>query len=184
MSTIGVVVIGRNEGERLRRCLHALGERRSATVYVDSGSTDGSADRARSLGVIVVDLDPSEPFTAARARNAGCARLLETAPHITRVQFLDGDCELAPGWLRAADEALNAVPGAGVVFGRLCERHPEASVYNRLCDLEWNAAPLGEARTCGGNAFARVRAIRQVNGFDPGVLAAEDDELCLRRRAG
>jgi GT2 family glycosyltransferase len=182
---IGVVVIGRNEGERLRRCLLALGGHVAATVYVDSGSTDGSPGLARSLGADVVELDMSVPFTAARARNAGFDRLRERHPDVTFVQFVDGDCELDAGWLTAAAKELHAKPQAAVVFGRLRERHPEASVYNRLCDLEWGAALVGEVRSCGGIALMRAEAVRQVGGFDPGVLAAEDDELCLRlRRAG
>jgi GT2 family glycosyltransferase len=183
--TIGVVVIGRNEGERLRRCFRSLAGRCAMTVYVDSGSTDGSPDLARSLGVEVVELDGDRPFSAARARNAGFDRLLEVHPEVEFVQFVDGDCELTTGWLEAAAYALGARPQAAVAFGRLRERHPEASVYNQLCDLEWNAAPIGEVKSCGGIALLRVGAFRQVGGFDPGVLAAEDDELCLRlRRAG
>jgi GT2 family glycosyltransferase len=101
------------------------------------------------------------------------------------VQFVDGDCELSPGWLDDAAAALRANPKAAAVFGRLRERRPEASVYNRLCDVEWAAAPLGEVKACGGVALMRTAAVRQVGGFDPAVLAAEDDELCLRlRRAG
>lgn len=72
----GVVVIGRNEGERLRQCLRSLLPTVVA-VYVDSGSTDGSAKWARDNGAEVVDLDASVPFTAARVRNAGFQRLPE-----------------------------------------------------------------------------------------------------------
>src|SRR5438128_11766742 len=85
---LAVVVIGRNEGERLRRCLQSLGDRRSAAVYVDSGSTDGSAALAKSIGVEVVELDSSRPFTAARGRNAGFDRALELHPHAEFVQFV------------------------------------------------------------------------------------------------
>lgn len=185
MSTIGVVVIGRNEGERLRRCLCALDGHRAATVYVDSGSSDGSTDQARSLGADVVELDCDTPFTAARARNAGFDRLAEVHPEVEFVQFVDGDCELAQGWLDAAATALRARPNAAVVFGKLRERHPEASVYNRLCELEWDITPVGEAQTCGGIALMRVAAFRQAGGFDADVPAGEEPELCLRlRRAG
>jgi GT2 family glycosyltransferase len=185
VTTIGVVVIGRNEGERLRRCLQSLARRCAMTVYVDSGSTDGSPEAARVVGLDVVELDRDTPFTAARARNAGFDRLVERHPDVEFVQFVDGDCELAAGWLEAAAEALRSRPQAAVAFGRLRERHPEASVYNRLCDLEWNAAPVGEVKSCGGIALMRVCAFRQVGGFAADVLAAEDDELCLRlRRAG
>jgi N-acetylglucosaminyl-diphospho-decaprenol L-rhamnosyltransferase len=179
----GVVAIGRNEGERLRTCLKSM--RDVPVVYVDSGSTDGSVDLARGLGAEVVDLDMSTPFTAARARNAGLDRLLEKHPDIEFVQFVDGDCELAPGWIDAALAALRQQPQAAAVFGRLHERRPEASVYNRLCEIEWDSAPLGEVNACGGIALMRSGAVRAVGGFNPAVLAAEDDELCLRlRRAG
>lgn len=185
MSTVGVVVIGRNEGERLRRGLAALGDRARTTVYVDSGSTDGSPELARSLGAEVVDLDLSTPFTAARARNAGLARLLERHAEVAFVQFLDGDCELHPDWLDAAAKALAANPDVVAAFGRLLERHPERSIYNRFCDIEWDVADIGDAKACGGNALMRVEAVRAAGGYDPRVLAAEDDELCLRlRRAG
>ena len=66
MSTIGVVVIGRNEGERLRRCLESLGPHLAATVYVDSGSADGSVALARSLGAETVELDESAHRWAER----------------------------------------------------------------------------------------------------------------------
>jgi glycosyltransferase involved in cell wall biosynthesis len=65
---VGVVVIGRNEGERLRRCLASTLPQATALVYVDSGSTDGSVDMARAMGADVVALDMAQPFTAARAQ--------------------------------------------------------------------------------------------------------------------
>ena len=108
----GVVVIGRNEGERLRQCLMSL-PRASVTVYVDSGSSDGSVQRARHLGADVIELDMRVPFTAARARNAGFRRLREISPDLEYVQFLDGDCELIDGWLEDAISFLNAHADVG-----------------------------------------------------------------------
>ena len=93
----GIVVIGRNEGERLKRCLQSL-PKSAPVVYVDSGSTDGSDLWAREFGAELVRLDPATPFTAARARNAGFRRLTEITPHTSFVQFVDGDCELAGDW--------------------------------------------------------------------------------------
>jgi GT2 family glycosyltransferase len=184
MNRIGIVVIGRNEGPRLRRCLESVVGRSDAIVYVDSGSTDGSVAAARALGVEVVELDLSIPFTAARARNAGFRRLRESSGECEYVQFLDGDCEVAAGWLERAAKELDARPEVAAVCGRLRERFPEASIYNRLCDIEWDI-PVGEIAACGGNMFARVAAVDGVGGYDPAVIAAEDDELCLRlRRAG
>ena len=99
MKPVGLVAIGRNEGSRLRQCLmEAIGQV-ACVVYVDSGSTDGSVELARSIGAHTVELDLSIPFTAARARNEGFARLLKLAPAVEFVQFVDGDCELVDGWL-------------------------------------------------------------------------------------
>jgi hypothetical protein len=89
----GVVVIGRNEGQRLITCLRSVSTA-AAAVYVDSNSTDGSVQAARELDADVVELDLGIPFTAARARNAGFARLETIAPDLPYVQFVDGDCEL------------------------------------------------------------------------------------------
>jgi len=182
LARVGVVAIGRNEGERLKRCLESLDLAARPTVYVDSGSTDGSPDLARSLGAEVVALDLSVPFTAARARNAGLARLLDVAPDVDYVQLVDGDCEVDSGWFPTATAALESDPKVVVVCGLRRERSPEASVYNRLCDLEWNT-PVGEAEACGGDALMRVSALRAAGGYRDDLIAGEEPELCVRLRA-
>lgn len=178
---LGIVAIGRNEGERLRRCLDAVVGGCNLVVYVDSGSTDGSVEMARSKGAEVAELDMSRPFTAARARNIGVACVMEIDPGIRFIQFVDGDCELVEGWLDKARELLGDRPEVAVVCGRLRERFPEQSIYNRLAELEWDT-PIGEAKACGGIAMIRVAAFQEVDGFDPTIIAAEEDELCLRLR--
>ena len=181
-SSVGMVIIGRNEGERLRRCLEsckAVGARR---VYVDSGSTDGSVQLALDSGAQVVRLDMSRPFTAARARNAGLAELRRTCGDVTLVQFIDGDCELLPRWLGEAEAFLAARPEVVAVAGRLRERFPDKSIFNQLCDIEWNT-PVGEARSFGGIVFARVSAIEGAGGFREDLIAGEEPELCVRIRA-
>jgi GT2 family glycosyltransferase len=184
MIDLGVVAIGRNEGERLRRCLLSLAEVKStdlAAVYVDSGSTDGSVELARSMGVEVVELDMSRPFSAARARNAGFERLKAIAPGVELVMFLDGDCEVDAGWLDRARRELAAASRLAVVCGRRRELFPEASIYNRLADLEWDT-PIGETSACGGDSLMRVSAFESVGGFDPTAAAGEEPELCQRLR--
>jgi GT2 family glycosyltransferase len=177
---IGVVVIGRNEGERLKRCLRSLPEG-LPVVYVDSGSTDGSVDFADSIGVSVVALDMSVPFTAARARNAGWKALFEGGHDLEFIQFVDGDCEIDRGWFASAEAALQLEPGVAAVFGRLRERFPESSLFNRMCDDEWNV-PIGIVDHCGGNAMIRLSAITAVGGFNDQLIAGEEPDLCLRMR--
>jgi GT2 family glycosyltransferase len=179
--TIGVVAIGRNEGERLRRCLNSIVGKAAHVVYVDSGSTDGSALLAEDFGAVVVELNLDDPFTAARARNAGWRRLVALSPGLAYVQFVDGDCEVVEGWLETACEALATAPQRAVVCGRRRERRPQASIYNRLCDMEWDT-PIGEATYCGGDAMMRLDALQKVGGFDEQLIAGEEPELCFRLR--
>jgi GT2 family glycosyltransferase len=180
-SRIGVVAIGRNEGERLERCLRSVAGRAAAVVYVDSGSTDGSRHAARRLGAEVVELDVSIPFTAARARNAGFARLREILPAVEFVQFVDGDCELREDWLPAAAQALGDDPRLAAACGRRRELRPDASTFNRLCDMEWNT-PVGEAKACGGDVLMRTTALVEAGGYDETLIAGEEPELCVRMR--
>lgn len=181
---VGVVAIGRNEGERLRRCLQSVAVLGARRVYVDSGSTDGSVQAATALGARVVSLDMDKPFTAARARNAGLQALLQAWPDLEYVHFIDGDCELVPRWLDSALAFLAQHPDVVVVAGRRRERYPDASIYNRLCDIEWNT-PTGEARAVGGDALFRVRPLVQAGGYRDSLIAGEEPELCVRlRRAG
>jgi GT2 family glycosyltransferase len=150
-------------------------------VYVDSGSTDGSIELARSHLVDVVELDLSTPFTAARARNAGFAHLLQKNTQLEFVQFVDGDCEVVEGWIERALAQLEAQPNVAVVCGRRRERFPKQSIYNQLCDMEWDT-PIGEAKACGGDSMMRVKAFQQVGGFNPALIAGEEPELCVRLR--
>lgn len=184
LDDVGVVVIGRNEGEQIKTCLLSARAASVPVVYVDSGSTDNSIDLATSCGAVIVRLDPATPFTAARARNAGWERLREAFPSVRFVQFVDGDCTIAEGWLAAARDYFNNRSALGAVCGQLRERSPRASIYNLLCDIEWSGA-AGEVDEFGGNVMLRREAFEQVEGYVETVIAAEDTEMCARlRKAG
>lgn len=184
----GAVAIGRNEGERLKRCLTALtgepgaapGAQLSPVVFVDSGSTDGSADFARSIGVEVVELDMDRPFTAARARNAGYERL-EALGGVDQVLFIDGDCELLSGWLPEAVALLDREDDVAAVGGCRQERHRDATPYNRLAAMEWDR-PAGDAAAFAGDGLVRATAFEAVGRFNPTLIAGEEPELCVRLR--
>ncbi len=181
LSSVGVVVIGLNEGERLKRCLESVRGQAGQVVYVDSGSSDGSPAAAAAVGAEVVELDPSIPFSAARARNTGLDRLLTISPAAEFVLFVDGDCEVDARFIAAGSRVLRNDVRVAAVAGRLRERFPERSIYNRLCDMEWDV-PAGNVKSCGGIALFRVAALREVEGFNPRVIAGEEPELCVRLR--
>lgn len=181
MKELFFVTIGRNEGERLKRCIESILTFCMKVVYVDSGSTDGSVEWARAKGCHVHELDSSRPFNMARARNAGFALGKKLWPECRFVHFLDGDCELLQDWAENALTFLKQHPEVAAVCGRRLEKYPENSVYNRMCDIEWNT-PLGETRATGGDAIFRTETFEKVGGFNEELIAGEEPELCLRIR--
>ena len=180
-ANVGVVAIGRNEGERLKRCLESVPSD-VAAVYVDSGSTDGSAQWARDHGADVIELDMSIPFTAARARNAGFRRLKELAPDLRMCNSWTGTASWKRTGSNERNPFLTRTTMSAVVCGRRRERYPERSIYNWLCDREWDR-PTGEVRACGGDAMMRIDAFEAVGGFRDDLIAGEEPELCVRLRA-
>jgi glycosyltransferase involved in cell wall biosynthesis len=176
-----LVMIGRNEAKNLAISLPAIQGQINKIIYVDSGSTDGSKELARSYGADVIELDTEQPFTAARARNAGLQAVLNSEIDFKYIQFIDGDCELIPEYLHKALEFLETNPDYGMTCGRRVERHPENSIFNTLCDIEWNT-PVGDTAYCGGDVTVRVAAIREIDGYNPELIAGEDPELCVRMR--
>jgi len=179
-TAIAIILIGRNEGDRLKRALESVVGLVDRIVYVDSGSSDDSVAFAQSKGIQVVELDMSIPFTAARARNAGVDALRgQDMPEF--LQFIDGDCTMVRDWLSMALSVMRADTGLGIVTGWRREIHPDASIYNAMCDHEWYR-PAGPIVACGGDMLVRSEAFEAAGGFNPNVIAAEDDEFCLRVR--
>lgn len=182
--TIAIVIIGRNEGQRLIDCLNALSKYKPNVFYVDSASTDDSISEAIKRGATVVPLDMSKPFTAARARNAGVTAAAEHLPKLQYVQFLDGDCIVNENWLETSVLYIESHSNVAVVCGRRRERYPESSIYNKLCDIEWDT-PVGQAKSCGGDALMRFSVFNAVGGYKDTLIAGEEPELCIRiRQAG
>lgn len=175
---VGLVVIGRNEGARLKRCLRSIPVN-CPTIYVDSGSSDGSVDFAESCGFLIERLDSERGFTAALARNAGWERLLATYPLLDYIQFIDGDCELNGEWIDLALTEMDKDGSLCAVFGRRRERFPNASSYNALCDDEWNV-PIGFVEACGGDVMFRVEPLQLSGGYSETLIAGEEPDLCLR----
>lgn len=176
--SVAVVVIGRNEGSRLQRCLQSI-PREIPLVYVDSGSTDNSVAFAREIGVTVLSLDMSIGFTAARARNAGWRHIVDRRMGAEFIQFIDGDCVLDATWLETALKSMLVEPNIAAVFGRRRERFPEMSIYNRMCDDEWNV-PVGIVAACGGDVLFRTTSLKESGGYSDDLIAGEEPDLCLR----
>jgi GT2 family glycosyltransferase len=181
-AVVGIVVIGRNEGQRLKLSLQSMQSSLCPLVYVDSGSSDASVSIARPLVDYVQELDASIPFSAARARNEGFEKLISLFTSIQFVQFVDGDCVMSESWLEAAKLALQDDAKRAAVVGHLKECKPDASIYNRLCAMEWKS-PTGDLinfGALGGISMMRAKVFRQLGGFKVNVIAGEDSELGVR----
>ena len=174
-----VVVIGRNEGARLAKCLESVERVRDVAVkeiiYVDSASTDGSPELASRYGAVVA-LVCSERPTAALGRNIGWRRA-ET----DFVLFLDGDTVLHEDFPLAAFYAMASDSSIAAVWGHRREIHPEASIFNRVLDLDWMYKP-GFTEFCGGDVLIRRKALTETGGYDENLIAGEEPELCRRIR--
>lgn len=176
---VSVVIIGRNEGKRLSRCLASVAAMRHAnfaieTLYVDSASTDDSVARATASGARVLEVRPERP-SAALGRNAGWR-----AAHGEFILFLDGDTELHPRFVETALQAMRD-PQVAVVWGHRRESRPENSIYNRVLDLDW-IYPPGPSEFCGGDALMRRAVLENAGGFDASLIAGEEPDLCRRIR--
>ena len=168
-SSVAVVIIGRNEGQRLVGCLDSLKSTPYRRVYVDSMSTDKSVSEAKDAGADVVVLGDEEPLTAARGRNVGVQHLLSLNEDPQFIQFVDGDTELAEGWLSAASDHLRNSSETAIVCGHLHEKDATRSIFHRLCDMEWEGA-VGKIEACGGIFMIRTDAFSDVDGFIPGLI--------------
>ena len=179
---VGIVVIGRNESQRLFSSLQSMQSSNCPLIYVDSGSSDSSVSIAEPLVDNVLKLDPAKPFSAARARNEGFELLLALFPTLELIQFVDGDCVLSEGWLEAARQSMLADTKRAVVIGHLQECNPDISIYNRLCALEWKS-PAGDLKNfgaLGGIFMVRADVFKSLGGFNTNVIAGEDSEFGVR----
>ncbi len=182
MLKLSVVIIGRNEGERLIRCIRSVQAMVDfdadsvEIIYVDSNSTDDSPQQAKQLGAKVLVVHPKRP-AAAIGRNAGWQHA--QAPYIL---FLDGDTILHPDFARIALRHFTAHSKTAIVWGHRRELYPEQSLYQRVLDLDW-VYRAGLTEFCGGDALMRRDVLQEVNGYNPQLIAGEEPEMCQRIRA-
>ncbi|MGQ9568791.1 MAG: glycosyltransferase [Anaerolineae bacterium] len=178
-----VIVPARNAAATLPGCLRALLRQtlpREAyeVLVVDDGSTDGTAEAARALGVRVLRQDHRG---AAAARNLGARHARGSI-----LCFTDADCQPAPNWLAELLTPFQADPD--VVGVRGVYRSDQQEPVARLVQLEY------EDRYRRTETFLRIDFVDTYSaayrtdlflaqgGFDesfPGA-SVEDQELSFR----
>lgn len=182
MYQIAVVVPVWNGRAILGRCLEAIAQQtlpREAyqVIVVDNGSSDGTAEIARSFPGVTVLEEPAPGSYAARNRALGHVDAPITA-------FTDADCVPAPDWLERVAEAAAAHPGFGVLAGRIDlfdEGEQEAPVfgdYERLFSFPQNHAARGNCATA--NWASETALLRRLGGFDASLKSGGDRQMALR----
>lgn len=171
---VSVVIIGRNEGDRLIRCVQAVQNleypsEKMEIIYVDSRSSDGSAARVRNLGVEKVYILEQEKTCAAMGRNLG---LKHSKGEF--ILFLDGDTQISSDFL------VTAIPHfeqdeIAIVYGKRIEIHPE-SRYIKLCGSDWSQRIPGFTETSAGDILMRSSVIKEIGGYKE-IIAGEDPEM-------
>jgi glycosyltransferase involved in cell wall biosynthesis len=187
---ISVVIPVKDGGADLVRCLEAVArqtvDEEVEIVVVDSGSADGSPERARSLGARVHEIPPGD-FNHGRTRNLAAG----LAQGETLVFTTQDACAADDGWLAALVAPLRSGPGVAGVYGRQIahdsatppERYfldflygPEARVQ-RLEDPE----DLSFETTLFSNVNSAIpRVVWDKHRFADDVIMSEDQEWSRR----
>jgi glycosyltransferase involved in cell wall biosynthesis len=137
-------------------------------IVVDDGSTDATADVARSFsGVRYVRRANGG---AAAARNTGVAQA-----HGDLIANLDSDDLMAEGRLRVQAEHLLANEGVGCVFGRQEWLNPPPWLTRDAVFGDLDGIPLN-------SAMFRRHVLRELGGYDESFTRGEDLDLVVRMR--
>jgi len=187
---ISVVIPVRNGGTRLARCLDSIASQRAdddvEVVVIDSGSTDGSADLARSRGARVEVISPQD-FRHGWARNLG-AELAhgETLVFTSQDAYAVGD-----SWLATLCEVLAADSSAAAVYGRQLPHEDARPPERYFLDFLYGAVPrtqiaketsdLSMDATLFSNANSAIRrSVWEEFRFADDIIMSEDQEWAVR----
>jgi glycosyltransferase involved in cell wall biosynthesis len=171
------VVVAVHNGERFLRpaleSLYAQDYEPFEVVFVDDGSTDGSAAIARAFPALRYMHQENQGLAAARNTGLSLGRGEFLA-------YLDDDDLILPHKLRRQAEYLVANPDVGCVLGR-----QEIMLEPGVDPPEWLTRDTIFGDLDGVpfvSAMIRTELLRDVGGFDPSYRFAEDRDLFVRLR--
>jgi glycosyltransferase involved in cell wall biosynthesis len=178
--TLSVVIPVLNGAQYLDACLTAVlnsGQPLADLIVVDDGSTDGSADLARSYGARIIRLGKNAG--PARARNVGAR---ETRGEI--LVFLDADVEVHPDTLERIYRRFVSEPELDALMGSYDDEPTDpglVSQYRNLLHCHTHHVSSRKASTFwAGCGAVRRHVFWAHKGFDETRRWMEDVELGLR----
>jgi glycosyltransferase involved in cell wall biosynthesis len=183
---ISVIVPAWNAADTIDRCISALlGQTYPRDLYeilvVDNGSSDDTAERARSFPGVQLLSEPAPGSYAARNRGLAVARGAFVA-------FTDADCAPDAGWLAAGMAAAEGASGDVIWTGPIelfaeagCQ--PVALAYERLFSFD-QKSNVNLGRCVTANWLSRRAIIDQLGGFDATLKSGGDlqasEAICAR----
>lgn len=173
---ISVVVPMRNAMETLPRTVPALlralrGREDAEIIFVDNGSTDGSADFIRDTEDPRIRLLSLPGVTVAALRNHGA----RTATG-RYVAFLDSDCIVPPEYFRRAVEVLEETGAAATGCEVQVPQDPEW-IEATWHGLHYQGRDRFVRYINSANFFVDRRAFLEVGGFAEELVTDEDSEI-------
>jgi len=186
---ISVLIPVKNGGADLVLCLEAIGaqevEDDVEVVVVDSGSTDGSVERARELGATVHEIPPAE-FVHGATRNLAASRSRGDILVFTTQDAVPADVH----WLARLTEALATDCAVGA-YGRQLPHESATPPEQFFLDFMYGPAPRTqrisgiEELTFEQTLFSNVnsaipRAVWETSPFRDDVTMSEDQEWSRR----
>lgn len=180
-----VIIPAFNSASYIGPCLSSVLANRQETGYevivVDGGSTDGTVETAKGMGVRVIENTMGVRRTISAQRNSGAR-----SAHGEIFAFLDSDMLVPPDWLEKAKAFFSEGFMGGMGF---TDRAPETAgwvgrtwgmrIYLKL------DKPTEVEHLNGRDLFINREVFDALGGFDKGLVTNEDKDLTMRiKRAG
>ena len=186
---ISILIPVKNGGSDLVRCLEAIATQtvddQVEIVVVDSGSTDGSPDRARELGATVHEI-PAHEFVHGATRNLAARLSQGDVLVLTTQDAVPADDQ----WLARLVRALEGDGIAGV-YGRQLPHENATPPEQFFLDFMYGSEPriqrlggiaeLSFEQTLFSNVNSAIpRQVWEANPFRDDVAMSEDQEWSRR----
>lgn len=182
LPSFSVVIPAFNEAAAIGRCLSSLQEQIYQgfieIIVVDNGSSDATADIARSYGARVIRCVQRGVVPAREAGFRACRGDI--------IAQTDADCRVPPCWISNMTAHFAAHPadiGVGGTVKYLDEPlwHRPLSGLGRLVSVAWQSVAHAPATIHAANFAVRRDALMAIGGYGTALPDCGDERLLLSR---
>ena len=184
MCIVSIIVIGRNEAQRIEKCLRSVfaslpSREDCEVIYVDSASEDDTVAIASRFPIRILQLRNSWKLSPSAGRYIGYQHARGKY-----LLFVDGDSLLFKRWLINACAFLDNNPTCGGVAGIMHQaylsRKGNCIAVAKNYFSQRPSEPVRQAVSLSGIAMYRRDAMEKAGTFNPFLTTGEECELALR----